>query len=126
MNKVFLSGNLGRDPELNDKGTVCNLSVATSGRKKVDGEYQDVTDWHRVVCIGKTAEFVARNFETGKGIVIEGKLQTRDYEKDGEKRYITEVLADKVEFAPGRKQESDPAPKKKYTKKPPADDDLPF
>jgi len=102
INRVTLVGNLGQDPELrNTNGgmAVCNLSVATTHRAKDrDGNYQDQVEWHRVSCFGKTAENVNRYCRKGRQVYVEGRLQTRSWEKDGVKRYSTEIVAQEVKF----------------------------
>ena len=102
VNKAILVGNLGQDPETKDTsgGTVvCNFSIATSSRGKVDGEWANVTEWHNVVCFGKTAENVARFCRKGKQVYVEGKIQTRKWEdKTGNMRSKTEIVAHEVRF----------------------------
>lgn len=102
INKVILVGNLGQDPELRNTGSgmaVCNLSVATTHRAKDrDGNYQDQVEWHRVSVFGKTAENVNRYCRKGRQVYVEGRLQTRSWEKDGVKRYSTEIVANEVKF----------------------------
>lgn len=96
--RVFLIGYLGKDPEMK---TVANgnemaiLSVATTKRwkDKADGERRERTSWHRVVVYQKSgAEFAKKYLKKGMHVAIEGSLDQREYEKDGEKRSITEVL----------------------------------
>ncbi len=138
-NEVTLIGNLGRDPEIKhtQKGTaVCNLSLATSHRVKRGEQWEDETEWHRVTVWGKTAENVARFCKKGKQLFVKGRIQTRSYERGGEKRYATEVVAELVKFlggkgaetqAYGRGASGNPAP---YDPNgfgpPPGDDDIPF
>jgi single-strand DNA-binding protein len=102
VNKVILVGNLGRDPEVKTtrSGTqVCRLSIATSERQKDGDQWVDHTEWHRVVCFGRTADNVGRYLRKGSQAYIEGKLRTSSWETDsGEKRYSTEVIADRVAF----------------------------
>ena len=100
MNKVFLCGNLGSDPEVRDtpNSTVCNFSVATTEREKVQGNWEDVTSWHRVTCWGKTAENCGKFLSKGSKVLIEGKLKYGSYEKDGRTIYTTEVIAFSVTF----------------------------
>ena len=103
VNKVILIGNLGKDPEArntNGGSAVCNFSLATSERvKDRDGNWSDRTEWHNVVCFGKTAENVAKYCKKGKSVYIEGKLQTRKWQdKDGRDRWTTEVVAFDVRF----------------------------
>lgn len=103
VNKVIIVGNLGSDPDLRDaKGTpVCTFSVATSEKR---GE-RDETEWHRVTCFSKTAENCGRFLKKGRSVYVEGRIRTRQYEKDGEKRYVTEIVADRVQFLGGGDRE---------------------
>lgn len=106
VNKVILIGNLGQDPEARQtqSGTaVTNIRLATNERRKIDGEWADHTEWHSVVCFGKTAENVAKYCQRGKQIYIMGRIQTRKWQdKEGNDRYSTEVVADDVKFLGGR------------------------
>lgn len=106
VNKVILVGNLGRDPELRttNSGTpVCQISLATSERRKDrDGNWSDHTEWHRVVAFGRSAENVARFCRKGKQIYVEGRISTREWQdKDGNRRWTTEVVADNIRFLSG-------------------------
>jgi len=101
QNKVQLIGNTGNDPIIKtlDSGKkVANLSIATKDFYKNDkGERVEQTEWHPVVAWGKTAEIIEKFVTKGKQIGIEGKLTHRSYEdKNGEKRYITEVVASEI------------------------------
>lgn len=107
INKVILIGNLGRDPELRytQGGTaVCTLSIATTrSYNNRNNERVEETEWHRVVVWSKQAEFCNQYLTKGRQVYIEGRLQTRSYDdKDGIKRYSTEVVADTVQFLGGR------------------------
>lgn len=99
MNKVIIVGHLGQDPELRytaSQTAVCNISVATKERGK-DGV--DRTEWHRVILFNKNAENAQKYLAKGRQILIEGRLQTRQWEdKDGIKRYVTEIICDRMEF----------------------------
>ena len=100
-NSVQLVGNVGQDPEIrNLEGgkKVANFSIATNeSYKNEKGEKVDQTEWHRVSAWGKTAEIIEKYVSKGKEIAIEGKLTHRSYDdKDGVKRYITEVVANEV------------------------------
>lgn len=102
LNKTFILGNLTRDPELKqlpNGNSVCNFSVATN-RVYTDksGQKQQLVEYHNIVVYGKTAENTARYMKKGSQILIEGRMQTRSWEKDGVKRYSTEVVADQVQF----------------------------
>ncbi len=102
LNKVFLIGRLGRDPEdrLTAGGTkVSQFSLATDKFRNTDGGTQKLTEWHRIVAFGKTAEQCNQYLRKGRLICVEGSLQTRSWEKPpGEKHYMTEVVASRVTF----------------------------
>lgn len=100
-NKVQLIGNLGNDPEiiaLESGKKLAKFSLATNeSYKDVNGEKQTKTDWHNIVAWGKTAEIIEKYVTKGKEVAVEGKLITRNYEtKEGEKRYITEVVCNEL------------------------------
>jgi len=100
-NKVQLIGNVGNDPEIKtfEGGKkLANLTLATNEAYKNDkGEKVEDTQWHRISAWGKTAEIIEKYVTKGKEIVIEGKLTHRSYEdKNGEKRYLTEVVANDI------------------------------
>lgn len=103
MNKVFIIGNLGRDPEIGEtpgNKRYARLSIATSEtwRDKVTGERREKTDWHRVVVWGDGLTGVlARYAKKGGKLLVEGKLVTRSWEKDGAKQYTTEIVVQGVE-----------------------------
>ncbi len=104
LNKVILIGNAGKDPEVKyfDNGnSLANLTVATNERGYTlpNGTVvPERTEWHNVVVRKEQAQFVEKYVKKGSGVYVEGKIRTRDYEKDGIKRYITEIYADRVEF----------------------------
>ena len=102
VNKVILIGNLGADPELKytpSQRPLCNLRIATTEVfKDKGGQRQEKTEWHRVTVWGDTAENCDKYLAKGRSVYIEGKLQTRSYDKDGQKHYATDVVADKVVF----------------------------
>ena len=100
-NKVQLIGNLGNDPEiinLESGKKLAKFSIATNeSYKNAKGEKVTDTQWHNVVAWGKTAEIIEKYVTKGKEVAIEGKLTSRSYEtKDGEKRYITEVVCNEL------------------------------
>lgn len=110
MNKVILIGNLGADPSLkfaNNGNGILSLRIATTEKfLNKSGEKQEVTDWHSVVIFGKRAEALSKLLNKGDRIAIEGKVRTRSYDdKDGNKRYSTEVIADEVELLGGGKRD---------------------
>lgn len=104
VNKVIILGRLGQDPELKytpSGAAVCNFSVATSEtwNDKNSGQKQEKTEWHRIVVWGKLAELCNQYLSKGRQAFVEGKLQTRSWEdKDGQKRYTTEISATTVQF----------------------------
>src|SRR5258708_24784789 len=105
INKVILIGNLGADPELKytpSSRPLCNLRVATTEVfKDKTGQRQEKTEWHRVTVWGDQAENCSKYLSKGRSVYIEGKLQTRTYDKDGQKHYATDVVADRVVFLAG-------------------------
>jgi len=106
-NKVQLIGNLGNDPEiitLESGKKLAKFSLATNeSYKDASGEKQTKTDWHNLVAWGKTADIIEKYITKGKEIAIEGKLSTRSYEtKEGEKRYITEVVCNELLMLGGK------------------------
>jgi len=142
VNKAIILGRLGRDPEvkfLPSGGSVCNFSVATSENwtDKTTGEKQERTEWHSIQVWGKLAEICGQYLSKGREVYVEGQIQTRSWEKDGETKYKTEIRAYTVQFIGGkgdaRRDEDPPAPS--GTPKPQefgtspsggADDDIPF
>lgn len=99
VNKVILIGNVGGDPEvryLPNGNAVANITLATSDswKDKQTGQQQERTEWHRVVFFGRIAEVVGEYVRKGSKMYIEGRLQTREWEKDGVKRYTTEIVVD--------------------------------
>lgn len=110
VNKAILVGNLGRDPELRQTPngqSVVNFTLATSENwTDKSGERQERTEWHRIVVWGRTAEMCNQYLSKGRTVYIEGRIQTREWEdKDGNKRYTTEINASTVQFI-GPRQDS--------------------
>ncbi len=127
VNKVILVGHLGADPDMRYTPSgqgVCEMRVATSESwNDKNGQRQERTEWHRIVVWGKRAEVCSKYLAKGRQVYIEGRIQTRNYDdKEGNKRYITEIIASDVQFLGGggreggRGKDSDPPP--------PADVDL--
>ena len=104
INKVILIGNLGKDPEVRytaSGSAVANFSLATNERwkDKQSGNMEERTEWHKVVAWGKQAELCKEYLSKGRTIYLEGRLQTRQWDdKDGNKRYTTEVVAQTIQF----------------------------
>lgn len=105
MNKVILMGRLTREPELRfttSNTAVCQFSIAVDRKFKSEG--QPTADFIPVVAWRKTAEFVSKYFTKGSRIAVVGQIQTRNYDdKDGKKVYVTEVIADEVEFCESKR-----------------------
>jgi single-strand DNA-binding protein len=102
LNKAFIIGNLTRDPELKSLPSgisVCTFSVATNRvYKDKEGNKQESTEYHNIVAFGRQGELTAQYLKKGSSALIEGRLQTRSWEQDGQKRYRTEIVADRVQF----------------------------
>ena len=130
MNKIILTGNLCRDPEINttSNGTaVCKLSIAVQRKfKNADGEHE--TDFFNITAWRGLAENCSKYLEKGKKILITGEMQSRNYEaQDGTKRTAWEVNAEDIEFLTPKNANSDTAPKTDNNELTPIDDDtLPF
>lgn len=107
INKVILVGNLGRDPEtryMPSGGAVTNVSVATSKqwRDRDSGENKERTEWHRVVFFNRLAEIAGEYLKKGSKVYIEGELRTREWERDGQKHYTTEIVANEMQMLDSR------------------------
>ena len=111
VNKVILVGNLGADPEqrtLPSGGLVTNLRLATSEvrKNKSTGQSGEHTEWHRVVLFDRLAELASQYLTKGSQVYIEGKLRTRKWQdQSGAEKYMTEVVADEMQFLGGRGSE---------------------
>jgi len=136
VNKVILVGALGADPELRytpSNKAVCNLRVATSEswKDKSLGTRQEKTEWHRVTVWGDMGENCSKYLAKGRSVYVEGRLQTRSYDKDGHKHYATDVIAEKVVFLGGARGEgaasgkADESPGQQADA-PVSDDEIPF
>ena len=153
VNKVILVGNLGADPELKytpSSRALCNLRIATTEVfKDKGGQRQEKTEWHRVTVWGDQAENCNKYLSKGRSVYIEGRLQTRSYDKEGQKHYATDIVADRVVFlgsgggaggggegrraggspggqAGGSPRDSGPPDDNDGGGVPPSDDDIPF
>jgi len=149
VNKVILVGNLGKDPELRYTAAgvaVATFSLATSERyKDRNGEQQEKTEWHNIVAWRQLAEICGKYLQKGRQVYIEGRIQSRSYDdRDGNKRYITEIVADQMQMlgrvgeeggggggysrqAPARPAAQDNSPATHYDEPPfNPDDDIPF
>ncbi|MCH7666490.1 MAG: single-stranded DNA-binding protein [Acidobacteria bacterium] len=108
LNKVMLIGNLGRDPEVRSTPSgqnVASFSLATNRKwKDRDGNRQEQTEWHNIVCWGRQAEIAGQYLTKGKQIYIEGRIQTRSWDDkaSGEKKYRTEIICDNFQMLGSR------------------------
>ena len=108
VNKVFLLGNVGKDPEIRSTAggmTVASFSLATADRAKdAQGNWADKTEWHNIVCFQRTAEVVRDYVKKGSQILVEGKIQTRSWDDktSGEKKYKTEILCNELTLLGGK------------------------
>ncbi len=131
VNRVILVGRLGREPETRytSEGTaVCNFSLATDeSYKDKSGEKQKKTEWHKLVAWGKLAEIVQQYLTKGSLVYIEGKLQTRKWEKDGQERQSTEIVCQSMKMLGGGKREESKGEKPEPSEAPEIDDSsIPF
>ena len=108
VNKVILVGNLGRDPEVRfmpNGEAVCNFSIATTESWKTkEGVKQEKVEWHNIVMYRKLAEIAGEYLKKGRPVYIEGRLQTRKWEKDGVTRYSTEIICDNMQMLGGKEE----------------------
>ena len=108
VNKVFLLGNVGKDPEIRSTAggmTVASFSLATADRAKdAQGNWADKTEWHNLVCFQRTAEVVRDYVKKGTQLFVEGKIQTRSWDDktSGEKKYKTEILVNELTLLGGK------------------------
>jgi single-strand DNA-binding protein len=127
LNKMQLLGHVGKDPEVKftpGGKAIAKFSVATNDRYKDGEEWKDRTDWHNVVAWERLAEIVRDYVTKGSQIYVEGRSQTRSYEKDGETKYFTEVIAKDLILCGGKGGE--PRPKSSLDDLVKGDDDIPF
>ena len=140
LNKAMILGRLGRDPEVRytpGNVPVANISIATNSRSKdKSGEWQDVTEWHKIVLFNKNAEIAEKYLDKGSSVYVEGKIQTRKWQdKDGNDRWTTEVLGNQLTML-GSRSSSDSSPQAESRSNTPfpeddsgpglTDDDIPF
>lgn len=108
VNKVFLLGNVGKDPEMRASGSgmvIASFSLATAERvKDQTGNWVDKTEWHNLVCFGRTAEIVRDYVKKGTQIFVEGKIRTNSWDdkETGQKKYRTEILVNELSLLGGR------------------------
>lgn len=137
VNKAILIGNLGADPELRYTpagAAVASFNIATTEKwKNKEGQPQEKTEWHRIVLWSRQAEIAKEYLHKGSSVYIEGRIQNRSYEdKDGIKRYVTEIIGQRMQLLGGRGGGSSDAGSPSGPPPPPQgdtgddDDDLPF
>lgn len=137
VNKVILIGNLGKDPESNNGATRLTLATSESHKDKQTGENVERTEWHRVVLFGRLGEIATQYLKKGSKVYIEGRLQTSSYEKNGETRYSTDIIAANLQMLDSKNSEDKIVPSNYTPRKQPAAtkydgnvedslDDLPF
>lgn len=112
LNKVMLIGRLGSDPDLkytNSGAAVLSMSIATNTSfKNQDGSTTEATEWHKIVAWRKLAEIIAQYAKKGSSVYVEGKLTTRSWQdKDGVKKYSTEVVAESIQLLGSKEKHSD-------------------
>ena len=128
INKVILVGNLGKDPELRQTqngNSVASFRIATT---EYFGDKEKRTEWHNIVVWGKQAENADKYLSRGKSVYVEGRITTRSWvDKEGNKRYKTEIVAQNIQFLGGKDVSGEPNEEKpKAEPEPIVDDELPF
>ena len=145
VNKVILVGNLGADPETRYQTSgdaITNIRLATTDKwkDKTSGEMKEATEWHRVAFFGRLAEVAGEYLKKGSQVYVEGRIRTRKYQdKDGNERYSTEIIGDRMQMLGSRAGSGEPRepaeakgePKAAPAKKPAGkfddmEDDIPF
>lgn len=134
LNKVMLMGNLGHSPEVKfmpSGDQITSISLATTERyKDKSGQKVEKTEWHKVIFFGKVAEIAGQYLEKGSTCYIEGKIQTRKWEKDGVTRYSTEIIASELKLLSRKTSETNERPVDTNKQTPVYDDydeeDIPF
>ena len=129
LNKAMIIGNLGADPEVRatpNGMSMAKFSVATSEKwkDKKTGEMNEKTEWHRVTVFVPSAESCGQYLSKGSKVYVEGKIETSEYEKDGETRYSTGIIGQRVQFLDSRSKDTQPSKQESIDKD--FDDDIPF
>ena len=134
LNKAMLIGNVGKNPEVRSVqggAKVAQFTLATTEKyTDRDGGSHENTEWHNIVVWNKPAEFVEKFVQKGTLLFVEGKIRTRSFDKDGEKRYVTEIVADKIQTLGKRESQGDAEPVATAPSRPQQfeddNDDIPF
>ena len=129
LNRVFLMGNVGKDPEIRTTPsgvTVANFTLATTERfKGGDGNWQNKTEWHYLTAFNRTAEVVRDYVHKGSKVLVEGRIETQSWEKDAVKQYKTVIIVNDLTLLDGKPKEAQQQPSQNT--QPEIDDsDLPF
>ncbi len=144
VNKAILIGNLGKDPDVRyapNGDAITNITIATTeSYKDKSGEKQEKTEWHKVAFFGKLAQIAGEYLKKGSQVYVEGRIQTRKWQdKDGQDRYTTEIVADRMQTLGGRGEAQERPPAQHHERQQPQrpaqqpkgafddmDDDIPF
>jgi len=138
LNKVQLIGHLGKDPEvkfMQSGQAMAKFSLATNRTWEKDGQKTEKTDWHNIVIFGKLAEVAGQWLSKGKQVYLEGRIETRSYDKDGQKHYATDIIVSEMIMlggkgdgggAGGKSDASDSQPEPSYSGSQTPPDDIPF
>jgi single-strand DNA-binding protein len=137
VNKAILIGNVGSDIEaktIGDNKKVCNFSFATSESfKNKEGKYENKATWHKIIVFGPTCDFIEKYVQKGSKLYIDGKIQNRSYDnKDGQKVYVSEIVANGIKLLDKLEANSTPQPKSEQVEEQSfvdnsnGSDDLPF
>jgi len=105
VNKIILVGRVGQDPEKHqlESGIVVNFSLATNEKwKDKQGEKQEATEWHNLKAFGSLADIISNFVKKGDLLYVEGKIKTRSYEKDGVKKYSTDIICNTMQMLGGK------------------------
>ena len=118
LNKVMLIGRLGRDPEIrysSNNTPICNFSIATSERIRKGDNFEEKTEWHRIVVFGNQAENASKFLKKGSLVFVDGKIQSRTYQdKDGNERNVFEIIANSLNFLDPRDSNFQSQPERTY------------
>ena len=135
MNRAILVGRVGKDPDIkkfDNGGQIASFSLATTARwKNKEGEKQERTEWHNIVISGKLSDIAAKYINKGNQVLIEGEIRYREYEKEGEKKYITEIFCNNLELLSSKEKSESAHTADTHTVMPEIfvssqEDDLPF
>jgi single-strand DNA-binding protein len=122
INRVIITGNLTGDPELrtlSSGSAICKLRVACNTRQKIEGEWKDKPNYFNVTVFGAQGENTAKYLDKGSAVAIDGRLEWREWETDGQKRQAVDIVADTIQFLSTR---ADPS----TSSKPAVEDSIPF